>query len=92
MQKKTTIEVHLQPGAKNNEIAGLKNSILHARVTAPPREGKANQALLVLIAQALGVSKSDLAIIRGYTNRHKVVAIQGLNWEELTERLARVLP
>ena len=88
-QKKTTVEVHLQPGAKSNEIAGFRDGVLHARVTAPPRKGQANQALLALMAQALGVSRDDLAIIRGYASRRKVLAIQGLDSGELKGRLAQ---
>ena len=81
----------MQPGAKSNGIVGLRDSILYVRVAAPPRKGQANQALLALLAQELVVSRNDLAIIRGYTSRRKVVAIQGLNSEELKERLARVV-
>ncbi len=88
-EKKTTIEVHLQPGAKSNEIAGLRDSILYVRVTALPRKGQANRALLALLAQALAVPKNDLDLIQGYTSRHKVIAIQGLSLEELRERLAQ---
>jgi len=90
-EKKTTIEVHLQPGAKSNEIVGLRGSILYIRVTAPPRKGQANRALLALLAQALAVPKNDLDLIQGYASRHKVIAIQGLSLEELRERLAQAL-
>lgn len=88
-QKKTTVEVYLQPGARSSEIVGFRDSVLCVRVTAPPRKGQANQALLALMAEALGVSKSDLAIIRGYASRRKVLAVQGLDSGELKRRLAR---
>jgi len=87
--KKTTVEVHLQPGAKSNEIAGFRDGVLWARVTALPRKGQANQALLALVAQALGVSRDDLAIMRGHNSRRKVLAIQGLDSGELKVRLAQ---
>ncbi len=90
-ENKTTIEVHLQPGAKSNEIIGLRDSILYIRVTALPRKGQANRALLALLAQALAVPKNDLDLIQGYASRHKVIAIQGLSLEELRERLAQAL-
>ncbi|TET75603.1 MAG: DUF167 domain-containing protein, partial [Dehalococcoidia bacterium] len=79
VQKKATVEVHLQPGAKSSEILGFRDGVLYVRVTAPPRKGQANQALLMLMAEALGVSESDLAIIRGYASRRKVLAVQGLD-------------
>ena len=88
-QKKTTVEVHLQPGARSSEIVGFRDSVLCVRVIAPPRKGQANQALLALMAQALGVAKDDLTIIRGYASRRKVLAVQGLDSGELKGRLAR---
>jgi len=89
VQKKATVEVHLQPGAKSSEILGFRDGVLYVRVTAPPRKGQANQALLMLMAEALGVSESDLAIIWGYASRRKVLAVQGLDSTELKGRLAR---
>jgi uncharacterized protein (TIGR00251 family) len=78
----------LQPGAKSDGIVGFRDGILYVRVTALPHKGQANQVLLALMAQALGVSKSDLAITRGHTSRNKVLVIKGLSPEELKERLA----
>ena len=89
--KKTTLEIHLQPDAKRNEVAGFRDRVLYVKVTALPQKGQANRALLELMAQTLGVPKSALAIIRGYTNRNKVVAIQGLTAEELKNILAQNL-
>jgi len=91
VEKKTSIEVHLQPGAKSNQIVGFRDSALNVKVTAPPHKGQANRALLTLLAHALAVSKNDLDIVRGYASRHKVIAIQGLSPEELKERLAQAL-
>jgi uncharacterized protein (TIGR00251 family) len=90
--KKTTLEIHLQPGAKRNEIAGFRDGVLYVKVTALPQKGQANRALLELMAQTLGVPKSALAIIRGYTGRNKVVVIQGLTAVELKDILALNLP
>ena len=81
----------MQPGAKSNGIVGLRDGVLHVRVTAPPHKGQANRALLALMARELGISKSDLAIIRGYTSRNKSLEIRGLSPEELKERLVRLL-
>jgi uncharacterized protein (TIGR00251 family) len=90
--KKTTLEIHLQPGAKRNEVAGFRDGVLYVKVTALPQKGQANRALLELMAQTLGVPKSALAIIRGYTGRNKVVVIQGLTAVELKDILALNLP
>ena len=90
-QQNTNVEVHLQPGARANEIVGLDGNILRVRVTAPPREGRANEALLALMAQELNRPKSDLSIIRGHSSRHKVISISGLSPEELKERISRIV-
>ena len=90
-EKNTTIEVHLQPGATNNEIMSLRDGILRVRVTAPPHQGQANRALLALLAQILAVPQNELSLVRGYASRHKVIAIGGLSPEELQERLTLIL-
>jgi uncharacterized protein (TIGR00251 family) len=89
---RATIEVHVQPNAKHDAIEALRDNILHVRVTAPPRKGLANRALMEVMARALGVRKSDLSIIRGYTSRNKVLSIQGITSEELRDRLQRIAP
>ena len=90
--KKATIEIHLQPGAKGNEIVGFKEGVLYAKVTALPQKGQANRALVELMAQTLGIPKSAIDIIRGQSSRSKVIAVQGLSGEEVREILGRDLP
>jgi len=86
---KSTLEIHLQPGAKNSEIIGLREGVLWVKVAAPPEKGRANGALIELMAKLLSVPKSDLAIVRGFTSRQKVIAINGLTTEALKEKLTR---
>jgi uncharacterized protein (TIGR00251 family) len=83
MNKRVNIDVHLQPGAKRSEILGFRGDVLYAKVTAVAEKGKANQALLELVADTFGVPKSAIAIVRGQTSRNKVIAIQGLTREDL---------
>lgn len=90
--KKTTIEIHLQPGAKRNEIIGFRERILYVKVTALPQKGQANRALLELMAQTLGVPKDNVEIIRGQSSRSKVIALYGLTLGEVKEILGRDLP
>jgi uncharacterized protein (TIGR00251 family) len=87
--KKTTLEIHAQPGAKRNEIVGFKEGILYVKVTALPQKGQANRALVELMAQALGIPKSAVDIIRGQSSRSKVIAIQGLTGVEVREILGQ---
>ena len=86
------IEIHLQPGAKRNEIVGFKESVLYAKVTALPQKGQANRALVELIAVALGIPRSNVDVIRGQSSRSKVIAVRGLTGEEVKEILSRDLP
>jgi uncharacterized protein (TIGR00251 family) len=87
--KKATIEIHLQPGAKRNEIVGFREGILYAKVTSLPQKGQANRALVELMAQTLKIPKSAIGIIRGQSGRSKVIAIQGLTSEEVKDTLGR---
>lgn len=90
-EKRATLEVHLHPGAKKNEVVSLRDGVLRVRVMAPPLKGQANSALLTLMAELLATSKNSIAITRGYASRHKIITIQGLSPENLTEKLAHAL-
>ena len=83
----TTIRIHLTPRSARDEVLGLEDGVLRARVTAPPVEGRANEALLRLLAEALGVPKSSLRIVRGQRSRAKLVAVDGLDAAEVRRRL-----
>ena len=90
-ENKATVEIHVQPGAKRNEVVGLRDDVLWVRITAPPLKGQANSALLALVAELLAISKNSIAITRGYASRNKIITIQGLSPENLTEKLAQAL-
>lgn len=72
-----TLSLHVQPGAKKTEFAGLHGDALKLRLAAPPVEGKANAALLVFLAKFCGVSRSAVTLVSGDTSRQKVVKIAG---------------
>ncbi len=90
-EKRATLEVHLHPGAKKNEVVSLRDGVLWVRVMAPPLKGQANGALLTLMAELLATPKNNIAITRGYASRHKVMTIRGLSPENLAEKLAQAL-
>ena len=90
-ENKATLEIHLQPGARSNEVVSLRDGVLRVRVTAPPLKGQANSALLTLVAELLAIPKNNIAITRVYASRHKVITIHGLSPENLTEKLAQAL-
>ncbi|VVC85509.1 DUF167 family protein [Sideroxydans sp. CL21] len=72
-----TLTLHIQPGAKRTEVAGLHGVALKIRLAAPPVEGRANEALLKFIAESFGVSLRQVELKQGGQSRHKVVAITG---------------
>jgi len=79
--------VHLQPRASKNEIAGLHGASLRVRVTAPPIDGLANEALIEFLSDALAISRRNVCIVSGNSSRTKVVEISGVDLE-LVKRLA----
>ena len=72
------LAVHIQPGAKATEFTGLYGERAKIRLAAAPVNGKANQALIVWVAQHLGLAKSQVTIVRGHSARKKTLAIKGL--------------
>jgi uncharacterized protein (TIGR00251 family) len=82
-----TFSVRLTPRASQDKVAGWEGDVLGVRVTAPPVEGKANDALLRLLARALGVPTSRLRLVRGQTQRNKVVAVEDLSEEDVRSLL-----
>jgi uncharacterized protein (TIGR00251 family) len=81
------IAVRLQPRAHANEILGERDGVLVVRVSAPPVEGRANDALCRLIAKQAGVGVRRVSILRGAGAREKVVRIEGVDPEQLSAPL-----
>jgi uncharacterized protein (TIGR00251 family) len=75
------LTLHVQPGAKRSEIAGLHGEALKIRLAAPPIEGRANDELLKFIADLFAVPLRNAELKLGGQSRHKVVAITGSNIE-----------
>jgi len=67
--------VHVQPGAKRSEVAGLHGDRLKVRIAAPALDGRANDALERHLADALGVPRSAVRVVKGERSRDKVVAV-----------------
>ena len=80
------ISVRVIPRSSKNEIT-WQGDALKVRLTAPPVDGAANEALLKLLAERLNVPKSALHIVHGATGRQKVLQIEGLTAEELARKL-----
>ena len=79
--------VRVHPRAKKNAITGILGDALKVSLTAPPVEGKANEACIEFFANLLKVPRSSVTITSGLTSRNKVVRIQGMAAEEIRKRL-----
>jgi len=85
---KVTIHIHVTPGAKNNAVTGFKEGEVRIKVTAPPVDGKANDALIEFLSTVLDIRKNALYIIKGKSSRRKLVSIEGLAPTEIEARLS----
>ena len=81
------LQVHLQPRASRNEIAGRHGDALKIRITAPPVEGAANEALIRFLAERLGVGVRAVEITAGTSSRRKTLRILGVTQAEAEDQL-----
>lgn len=82
------IEVRLRPRGKGDELLGMEDGVLRARVSAPPVDGKANRALCRMIAKRVGVAPSRVSVVRGEKSRDKVIRVEGVDAAALEKALA----
>jgi uncharacterized protein (TIGR00251 family) len=82
-----TVAVRIQPRASKNGVSRMEDGTLKIRLTAPPVDGAANEALVAYLAKALGVSKSSVEIVSGHTSREKRIRISGVDREDIDRLL-----
>lgn len=78
-----TLNIKVIPNASKSEIVGWLGSELKVKVSAQPEKGKANKAIIQLLAKELGLSKKDIRIESGTTSSLKTLQIEGLSNEQL---------
>jgi uncharacterized protein len=83
----TILPVRAQPGAKRNEIRGEQDGMLKVCVTQSPEKGKANKAVVELMAKSLGLRKSQIELLSGETSHQKRFLIRDITPEELAQKL-----
>ena len=86
--RRLTLTLHVQPGTRRSEIAGLHGGALKLRIAAPPADNKANAELIGFLSETLGIPKSAVAIRHGAIGRRKVVEIAG--GPELLAQIAKL--
>jgi uncharacterized protein len=84
------LEVRAKPRAHKSRVVGVREGALEVQLAAPPVDGAANDELVRLLADALGVAKSAVHIVRGDSGRNKLVAIQGVGEADVRARLESV--
>ena len=82
-----SLHLKVTPSASRDAVVGWQGDVLRVHVRAPAQRGKANDAVLRLLAAALGVERRRLRIVRGETSRQKVVSVDGLDEAEIRARL-----
>ncbi|HKD84775.1 MAG TPA: DUF167 domain-containing protein [Terriglobales bacterium] len=84
-----TFQIRVQPRARKNAIVGKLGDALKLALTAPPVEGRANEACIVFLAELLNVARSSVTIASGESSRNKVIRVAGLSAEQVRERLLK---
>jgi uncharacterized protein (TIGR00251 family) len=79
--------LRVQPRAARNAVAGVLGDAVKLVVTAPPVDGKANEAVVEFLAKLFGVAKSAITIVSGESGRNKVIAVRGRRADEVRELL-----
>ena len=84
-------DVHVVPRASRSAIVGEHDGSVKVSLASPPVDGAANEALIELLAKALGRPRRDVAIVRGASSRKKTWAVAGLGEAELRRELERLV-
>ena len=83
----TRVRLRVSPGARRDELVGRHGEGWKVRVAAPPEGGRANDAVLDLLARQLSLPRRSLSIVSGQTSREKIVQMEGIDRAETERRL-----
>jgi hypothetical protein len=81
------LRLRVQPRARRDEVVGERDGAVVVRITAPPAEGRANEALRRLVADLAGVPRGAVEIVRGAAGREKLVRVAGMTPRRLRQAL-----
>jgi uncharacterized protein (TIGR00251 family) len=85
------LRLHVQPGARKVGVTGLFGDALKVKVTAPPADGRANVAVVELVAGLLGVRTGQVQLVSGQSSRSKRLEVQGVDPEDARQRVRAAL-
>lgn len=83
----TRLRLRVQPGARSSGVVGRHGDAWKVRVTAAPERGNATEAVLVLLADTLGLARGDVTLVSGGASRDKIVHVAGIPPDETERRL-----
>ena len=84
-----TLSIIVSPRSASNSIVGVTDGRLKIKLTSPPVDGKANQALINYLSKLLKVSKSSIEILKGKTSKKKLVLIEDISEAEIIEVISK---
>ena len=84
-----TFQVRVQPRAKKNAVVGEVGEALKLALSAPPIEGRANQACIAFLAELLNVPRASVTIAAGQSSRNKVIRVAGVSAAQVEARLSK---
>ncbi len=85
------LSVHVQPGARVTEVVGRHGDALKVRVAAPATDGRANEAVLALIAKEFGLARHDVELVAGASSRRKRIRLGDLTMVGARREVDRLL-
>ena len=85
------LSVHAQPGAGRSAVVGRHGDAIKVKVAAPPEHGRANDALVAMLAQDLGLKAAQVELVSGASSRAKKVRISGVEVDDVVAGLERLL-
>ncbi|MDX2109907.1 MAG: DUF167 domain-containing protein [Verrucomicrobiota bacterium] len=83
----TTLDIRVVPNASRNQVVGWHAGALKVKVQAPPEGGRANEAVVEVLAETLGVPERAIVILRGATARNKQVSVTGLTLAQIQDKI-----
>ena len=85
------LNIKVIPGASRDRVAGKLGDAIKVQVAAAPERGKANDAVINLMADLLGLKRAQIRIARGHSQPRKTLEIQGIEQAELDRRISGLL-
>jgi uncharacterized protein len=86
------LSLKVVPGSSRDEVVGWLGDSLKVKVKAPPEKGRANEAVVALLADRLGIDSSSIAVVSGHGSPAKTVAIEGMDDEAIRQAFPRETP